>query len=194
MASKTPEKKPYKVIGTRPIRHDGADKVTGRAVYGSDVRMSGLIHGKILRSPHAHAVIKKIDTSAAQRHPGVLAVVTAADLPNLKDKIANLGEGSVNLAHLGANCLAHGKALYKGHAVAAVAAVNPHVAEEALKLIKVDYEPLPSVTWVLDAMKPDAPLLQEVGEAQQHFGPPAFRNRRRRRSICQSRRGCRAGV
>ena len=89
------------------------------------------------------------------------AVVTANDLPDLRDKMADLGEGRVNLAHLGANVLAHGKVLYKGHAVAAVAAISPHVAEEAVKLIQVDYEPLPAVTWVLDAMKPDAPLLHD---------------------------------
>lgn len=151
--------KHYKVIGTRPIRHDGADKVTGRAIYGNDVQMAGLLHGKILRSPHAHAKIKRIDTSAAEKLPGVHAVTTAKDLPDLKDKWADLGEGRVNLADLGANVLAHDKVLYKGHAVAAVAAVSPHVAEEAVKLIEVEYEPLPSVTWVLDAMKPDAPVL-----------------------------------
>lgn len=158
MATDT-SKKAYKVIGTRPIRHDGADKVTGRAIYGNDVQMAGLLYGKVLRSPHAHARIKRIDTSAAEKLPGVHAVVTAADLPNLRDKWADLGEGRVNLAHLGANVLAHDKVYYKGHAVAAVAAINTHVAEEATKLIQVEYEPLPSVTWVLDAMKPDAPLL-----------------------------------
>jgi len=151
----------YKVIGTRPVRHDGVDKVTGRAIYGADVNMAGLAHGRILRSPHPHAIIKSIDASAALKLPGVLAVATGKDFPNLKDKIANLGEGSVNLAHLSANCLAHDKALYKGHAVAAVAATSPHVAEEALKLIKVEYEPLPSVTWVLDAMQDDAPLVHD---------------------------------
>lgn len=161
MASSKSDQKQYKVIGTRPIRHDGADKVTGRAIYGADLHLSGLVHGKILRGPHAHARIKSIDTSAAEKLPGVLAVVTAKDMPDLKDKIADLGEGSVNLAHLGANVLAHGKVLYKGHAVAAVAAINGHVAEAATKLIQVDYEVLPSVTWVLDAMKDDAPLLHE---------------------------------
>ncbi|MGD9648734.1 MAG: xanthine dehydrogenase family protein molybdopterin-binding subunit [Pirellulales bacterium] len=161
---------PYRVIGTRPVRHDGPDKVTGRAVYGADVQLPGLVHGRVLRSPHAHARIKSIDTSAAEKVPGVLAVVTARDLPDLKDKVANLGEGAVNLAHLGANVLAHDKALYKGHAVAAVAAVNAHVAEEALGKIRVEYEPLPSVTWVLDAMQPGAPILHadlrtdELGE------------------------------
>ncbi|HJT34895.1 MAG TPA: xanthine dehydrogenase family protein molybdopterin-binding subunit [Pirellulales bacterium] len=151
----------FKVIGTRPVRHDGADKVTGRAIYGGDLQLAGMVHGKIVRSPHAHARIKRIDISAAEKLSGVLAVVTAADLPDLRDKVADLGEGSVNLAHLGANVLAHQKVLYKGHAVAAVAAVNSHVAEEAAKLIRVEYEPLPAVTWVLDAMKPDAPLLHD---------------------------------
>ena len=151
----------YKVIGTRPIRHDGADKVTGRAIYGNDLQLAGMLHGKVVRSPHAHARIKRIDTSAAEKLPGVFAVVTAADLPDLKDKVADLGEGRVNLAHLGANVLAHQKALYRGHALAAVAAVSPHVAEEAAKLIEVEYEPLPAVTWVLDAMKSDAPLVHD---------------------------------
>ncbi len=160
MAS-TSEPKKYKVIGTRPVRHDGPDKVTGRAIYGADFQLAGTVHGKMVRSPHAHARIKSIDTSAAEKLPGVVAVVTAADLPNLQNKVADLGEGAVNLAHLGANVLAHSKALYKGHAVAAVAATSPHVAEEAARLIRVQYEVLPSVTWVLDAMKADAPLLHD---------------------------------
>src|SRR5688572_11948972 len=71
----------YDVVGTRPVRHDGVDKVTGRAIYGADIRLNGLLHGKVLRSPHAHARIKRIDTSKAEAHPGVRAVVTAADLP-----------------------------------------------------------------------------------------------------------------
>ena len=151
----------FKVIGTRPIRHDGVDKVTGRAVYTNDVNLPGMVHGKILRSPHAHAEIKSIDVSAAEKLPGVVAVAVGRDFPNLQDKIAQLGEGAVNLAHLVTNCLARDKVYYKGHAVAAVAALNPHVAEEALKLIRVEYEVLPAVTWVLDAMKPDAPILHD---------------------------------
>jgi CO/xanthine dehydrogenase Mo-binding subunit len=151
----------FKVIGTRPIRHDGADKVTGRAIYGNDVQLTGMVYGKIIRSPHAHARIKSIDTSAAEQADGVVAVVTAADLPAHADEVANLGEGSVNLAHLGANCLARDKVLYCGHAVAAVAARSAHQAEEALALIKVDYEPLKVVTDVLKAMEADAPLLHD---------------------------------
>src|SRR6516162_611062 len=151
----------YKVIGTRPIRHDGVDKVTGRAIYGADVQMAGMLHGRILRSPHAHARIKKIDASKARALPGVEAVVTSADFPDPGNKIAELGEGAINLAHLSANCMARGKVLYKGQAVVAVAAVSPHVAEEALKLIRVDYEPLPPVLDVREAMKDGAPLLHD---------------------------------
>lgn len=149
----------YKVIGTRPIRHDGIDKVTGRAIYGADVQMAGLLHGRILRSPIPHGVIRSLDASAALALPGVEAVVTSADLADPGDRIAELGEGAINLKHLSSNCLARGKVLYKGHAVAAVAAVSAHVAEEALKRIAVDYQPLPHVTEVRAAMRDDAPLL-----------------------------------
>ena len=152
----------YQVLGKRPIRHDGADKVTGKAVYTGDLQFPNMAHGKMVRSPHAHAKIKSIDTTEALKIPGVYAVVTSDDFPDLDDKFAAMGEaGNVNLADLSANCLAKGKVLYKGQAVAAVAAVNVHVAEEAASKIKVEYEALPSVTWVLDAMKDDAPLLHE---------------------------------
>lgn len=149
----------YRVIGTRPIRHDGIDKVTGRALYGADVQLAGLLHGRILRSPHAHALIQKIDASAALKLPGVVAVVTSADLPDPGSRIAELGEGAVNLRHLSANCLARDKALYQGHAVAAVAATSAHVAEEALKRIKVEYQVLAPITDVRAAMQPGAPIL-----------------------------------
>ena len=155
------EKKDYKVVGTRPIRHDGVDKVTGRALYGADFQTVGLLHGRVLRSPHAHARIKSIDTSRAEAHPGVRAVVTAKDFPAVEDKIADLGESAANVKDLQDNVLAGEKALYKGHQVAAVAAIDPHTAEEALELINVEYEVLPPVIKVLDAMKEDAPLLHE---------------------------------
>ena len=167
--------KPLKVIGTRPIRHDGVDKVTGRAVYGNDINLPGMAYGKVLRSPHAHALIKSIDTSAAEKVPGVYAVVTGQEFLPHKDQIAELGEGAVNLAHLVTNCLARDKVYYRGQAVAAVAAINTHVAEEAIKLIKVEYQPLPSVTWVLDAMKPDAPILHDDLKTDE-MGKPAGGN------------------
>ena len=152
----------FDAVGKSPIRHDGADKVTGRAKYGADTNMPGMLYGKILRSPHAHAVIKSVDTGAAEALPGVYSVVTSADWPETSMKLTDLAEGSIhNLGFLSMNILARGKALYKGHAVAAVAAVNPHVAEQAVALIKVDYEVLKPVLTAADAMKPDAPILHD---------------------------------
>jgi CO/xanthine dehydrogenase Mo-binding subunit len=151
----------YKVLGTRPIRHDGVDKVTGRALYGADVQMAGLLHGRVLRSPNAHARILGIDATKALALPGVVAVVTGSDFPDPGDRIAELGEGAINVRHLSENCLARGKALYKGHAVAAVAAETPAIAEEAVKLIEVRYERLPHVTDVRAAMQDNAPLLHD---------------------------------
>jgi len=154
--------KEYKVIGTRPIRHDGVDKVTGRALYGADFTMVGLLHGKVLRSPHAHACIKSIDTSKAEAHAGVKAVVTADDMPETDGGSIVLGEGgATDIKFLQDNVLASDKALYKGHAVAAVAATSPHIAEEATGLIEIDYEILPPVMDVRKAMANDAPLLHE---------------------------------
>ena len=151
----------YRVIGTRPIRHDGTDKVTGRAMYGADIKLSGMLHGAILRSPHAHARIKSIDVSKARLFPGVHAVVTQADFPDAEHKIAQLGEGAVNLYHLSQNVLAGPKVLYKGHAVAAVAADNVHIAEQAAELIEVEYELLPPVLDVRAAMGDDVPVLND---------------------------------
>ena len=160
----------YNVVGTRPIRHDGADKVTGRALYGADFDAAGMLHGHILRSPHAHARIKSIDTSAAEALPGVLAVVTNADFGSEEDAVVDFGEGATSLKWLRDNVLASDKALYQGHAIAGVAASNPHVAEEAVQLIDVQYEVLPPVVTVEDAMAEGAPILhddlktEELGE------------------------------
>jgi CO/xanthine dehydrogenase Mo-binding subunit len=147
-------KKQFKVIGTRVRRPDGIDKVTGRAKYGADAFAPGQLVGLVLRSPHAHAKIKKIDTRKAQALAGVKAVITAADLPD------HTG-GDRGMRDVLENCMARKKALYDGHAVAAVAAVDMHTAREALKLIKVDYEVLPHVTDVDEALKPSAPLLHD---------------------------------
>ncbi len=152
----------FNVVGSRPIRHDGADKVTGRALYGADFDTAGLLHGKILRSPHAHARIKSIDTSKAEALPGVMAVVTAKDLPSTKaGVVVDFGEGNMDLKYLRDNILASDKALYKGHAIAAVAASSPHVAEEAVALIDVQYEVLEPVLTAPEGMKEGAPLLHE---------------------------------
>ncbi|HIL10740.1 MAG TPA: xanthine dehydrogenase family protein molybdopterin-binding subunit, partial [Candidatus Latescibacteria bacterium] len=102
----------YKVIGTRPVRHDGVDKVTGRAVYGGDTRLPGLLYGQVLRSPHAHARIKSINISKAQALPGVKAILTGADLPETGDTIVDLGEGPARLKFMSDNVLATDKVLY----------------------------------------------------------------------------------
>ena len=149
----------FKVIGTRPIRHDGVDKVTGRAQYGADISLAGLLHGKVLRSPHAHARIKSIDTAAAKAVPGVKAVLTAQDFPEIGPGMAAMGELPINPQHQSLNCIARDKVLYDGHVVAAVAALSPHIAEEAAKLIKVEYEVLPHVQSVVEAMDDTAPIL-----------------------------------
>ncbi len=141
----------FKVVGTRPPRPDGVDKVTGRALYGADVTAPGMLVAQILRSPHAHAEIVSIDTSAAEALPGVKAVATAADFAPQEDEF---------LDDILVNCLARDKVLYDGHAVAAVAATSAEVAKAALKLIKVDYRQLPHVTDVDAAMKPGAPVVQ----------------------------------
>ncbi len=151
----------YKVIGTRPIRHDGVDKVTGRAVYGGDTRLPGLLYGQVLRSPHAHARIKSVDTTKAAALPGVKAIITGRDFPEAGDKIVDLGEGPARLKYMRDNVLATNKVLYSGHPVAAVCATNIHIAEEALDLIEVEYEVLQSVLDVREAMQEGAPQLHE---------------------------------
>ena len=163
--------KTYDVVGTRPVRHDGTDKVTGRAKYGADYDDSGLVHGHILRSPHAHANIKSVDTSRAEKLEGVLGIVTHADFTGEADGMVDMGEGApTSLKWLRDNVLASDKALYRGHAVAGVAAVNPHIAEEAARLIEVDYEVLTPAITVEQAMADDAPILhpglktKELGE------------------------------
>ncbi len=142
----------FKVVGTRVARPDGVEKVTGRALYGADFSVPGMLTGRVLRSPHAHARIKSIDTSAAEALPGVKAVVTAADFGVPED---------MSLRDVQDNCMARDKALYDGHAIAAVAATDAETARAALKLIKVDYEVLPHVTDVDAAMAADAPVVQQ---------------------------------
>ncbi|HEY1260206.1 MAG TPA: xanthine dehydrogenase family protein molybdopterin-binding subunit, partial [Stellaceae bacterium] len=150
-----------KVVGTRPIRPDGVDKVTGRANFGADMVMPGMLWGKVKRSPHAHARILSINTEKARALPGVKAVVTWEDFPPILSEEAFVGEGPMNFRDLSRNCMARERALYDGHAVAAVAATSAAIAEEACELIEVDYHVLPHVIDVEDAMKPDAPLLHD---------------------------------
>src|SRR6516225_4630197 len=151
----------FEYVGHRPDRPDGVDKVTGRAKFGADLTMSGQLVGRVLRSPHAHARIRAIDTSAAEKLAGVKAVVTAADFKDQPSEFIPAGEMMINYRDVVRNVMAREKALYEGHPVAAVAATNAVIAKQALKLIKVDYEVLPHVIDVVEAMQPGAPILHE---------------------------------
>src|SRR5918996_2111049 len=150
-----------KWIGTRPVRPDGVDKVTGRARFGADMSMAGMLVGKVLRSPHPHARIRSIDTSKAQALPGVKAVVTRDDFQDMASEFVPAGEMLINYRDVVRNVMAREKALYEGHPVAALAATSTAIARQALKLIEVDYEILPHVIDVVEAMERGAPLLHE---------------------------------
>jgi len=154
--SMTPDlvKKHFKVIGNRVRRPDGVDKVTGRARYGADYNLPGQLVALVLRSPHAHALIEKIDTSKAEKLAGVKAVITSKDLPDHT-------QGDRGLLDILENCMARKKALYDGHAVAAVAAIDAATARKALKLINVTYKILPHVTDVDEALKHGAPVIHD---------------------------------
>ncbi|MCH7593374.1 MAG: xanthine dehydrogenase family protein molybdopterin-binding subunit [Chloroflexi bacterium] len=159
----------YRVVGTRPIRPDGLDKVTGRALYGADIKLDGLVQGAVLRSPHVHARIKSIDTSRAEKAPGVLAVMTGADMPVAAAGKVDGKEGNVALSWSSNRVMAHDKVLFKGHPVAAVAANDRNSALEALRLIDVEYEPLEPILTIKQAMAPGAALVHD-GLVGNHLG------------------------
>jgi CO/xanthine dehydrogenase Mo-binding subunit len=149
-----------KWIGKRTIRPDGEDKVTGRAAFAADFSQAGMLWGKILRSPHPHARIKSINTAKAEALKGVKAIMTGHDLVEFPwDKAAPLG--IQDLRFNSRNVMAREKALYVGHAVAAVAAISNKIAADALKLIEVEYEVLPWVIDVDEALEPGSPLLHD---------------------------------
>lgn len=151
----------YKRVGTRPIRPDGLDKVTGRARFGADYDLPGMLVGVVLRSPHAHATIKSIDVSAAEGLPGVKAIVTAADFPEITAEEAMSGESVVDFRDLSRNVMARDKVLYVGHPVAAIAATSRKAAEAAARAVVVEYEVHPHVLDVDSAMADDAPILHD---------------------------------
>src|SRR5438045_2238303 len=148
-------------VGTRAIRPDGVDKVTGRARFGADFNLPGQLIGRVLRSPHPPARISSIDTSKAEALPGVKAVITRDDFPDQPSEFIPAGEMMMNYKDVVRNVMAREKALYEGHAVAAVAATSAIIARKALKLIDVTYEVLPHVIDVVEAMKPGAPVLHD---------------------------------
>ena len=150
-----------KAIGTRPVRPDGIEKVTGRAAFGADLNLPGMLYGKVLRSPYAHARIKSVDLSKARAADGVLAAVAGADFPDA---------GGNDLAK---NVIARDKVLYHGHALAAVAAKTLDQADAALDLIEVEYEVLNPVLGLDEAMADDATLVNESQHTNGDTSKPA---------------------
>jgi xanthine dehydrogenase molybdenum-binding subunit len=153
----------FSVIGTNPVRPDGVDKVTGRAVYGADVRLQGMLIGRVKRSPHAHAIIKRIDVSKALALPGVHAVITHEDFPEPTEPVMQTIRGPQPAGWDSERLMARRKVLLKGHPVAAVCATDHHTAEDAVELIEVEYEVLPAVVTLDDALAPGAPILHDDG-------------------------------
>ena len=139
----------FKYIGRNVARVDGIDKVTGKAKFVGDITVPGMLYGKIFRSAYPHARIRAIDATQAEALPGVIAVLTAADITDL------------NPVYNGRPVIAMDKVRYVGEPVAAVAAIDPATAEAALGLIRVDYEELPAVTGIEAALQKDAPLIHE---------------------------------
>ena len=164
------QQKPYKVIGTRPIRPDGADKVTGRAQFGADVQVYGDAARPRVAQPagprphhqHRHEAGRGVGWREGSRQ--------GEDLPTARDVVEEMGEAAANLRDLSHNVLAQDKVVYRGQAVAAVAATSPHIALEALSLIEVEYEPLPPVLDVREAMRPEAPLIKETQRTKSMAG------------------------
>ena len=164
---------PYKWVGTRPVRHDGLEKVTGRAKFSADLLLPGMLHGFILRSPHAHANLSSIDTTAAAQMEGVRAIVTAEDFPDLTEPDA-LGKTNADLIFQSQKIMARGKVLFRGHALAAVAATSKELAKAAAEAIEVTYEVLPHVLDLESAMADEAPILHEglvTAGAEEPSGP-----------------------
>ena len=159
----TTAERTFSVIGTNPVRPDGVDKVTGRAVYGADVRLQGMLYGRVKRSPHAHAIIKNIDVSKALALPGVHAVITHEDFPEPSEQVMQTIRGPQPAAWDSERLMARRKVLLKGHPVAAVCATDHHIAEDAVELIEVEYEILPAVVTLDDALAPGSPILHDDG-------------------------------
>lgn len=158
MASST-----YRILGHDTPKVDGVAKVTGQAVFGADVKLPGMLVGKVLRSPHAHAIIRYIDVSAAEALPGVKAVVASDDFVEIRAGLRTaMGTASAHDAYLSSEVMARDKTLFVGHAVAAVAATSEAIASKALALINVRYEPLPHVLDTREAMQPNAPMVHPL--------------------------------
>jgi len=157
----------FSVVGKRITQPDAAAKATGTAIYASDIKLPGMLVGKVLRSPYPHARIKRIDKSNAKKLPGVEAVITPEDVAQWK----GFDRGLKDMPMIAGGYLVppdehilNERARHFGDAIAAVAAINEHIAEEALELIEVEYEKLPFVIDPEEAMKPGAPRISDFAE------------------------------
>ena len=150
-------------VGTNTVRPDGVDKVTGRAIYGADGRLPNMTYGRVKRSPHAHALIKSIDITKALALPGVLSIVTSEDFPAPVEAILQTIRGPMPAQWDIERLMARRKVLFRGHPVAAVSATDAHIAEDAVELIEVEYDVLPPVVTIEDALSPSAPILHDDG-------------------------------
>ena len=160
------------IVGQRAIRVDALEKVTGRAKYTADLKLRGMLHGAFLRSPHAHARILRIDTSKAAALPGVKVVLTQEKLAGRVSKIVDTAHGT----SYDFKAFAQTKVKFQGEKIGAVAATTREIAEEAIKLIEVEYEVLPAVVDVLAAIGPDAPTIHEEQKPLTTFDGRVLRN------------------
>jgi CO/xanthine dehydrogenase Mo-binding subunit len=151
----------FRVVGQSPAHHDFVNKVRGTLLYAADWNLPGMIHGKVVRSDVAPAKIVRIDTSAAERLEGVVAVLTAADVPH--NAIVEHASGGLGELTVEQPVLAGDRVRYVGEPVAVVAATDPETAAEAADLVEVEYEPLPGVYRPEDAMADGAPLVHDEG-------------------------------
>src|SRR6516165_2296613 len=151
----------YRVVGTSPAHHDFVDKVKGSLHYAADWQLPGMLHGRVVRSPVPSARITGLDVTAARALPGVIAVLTAADVPS--NQVVELASGGLAELQVSMPVLAADRVRYMGEPVAVVAAVTPQIAHEAAELVAVDYEELPGVFDVTAARADGAPLVHEVG-------------------------------
>ncbi len=156
-------RRPYRVLGTTPLREDGVEKVMGQARFADDVFLPRMLHAAVVRSPHAHAKIRKISTHKATAMPGVFAVLTGSDFPTLEPTILSHSDASTtdDLKDISENCMARDRVLYDGHVVAAVAALSRHVAQQAAEAIDVEYEILAPILDIEEALNEETPALHE---------------------------------
>ena len=152
--------KKFLVVGKSVQRVDSLDKVLGKPIYTMDIAPENVLYLKVVRSRSAHAVLKNVDLSAARRYPGVVAIVTAKDIPGINESTALLPDKPL---------LANDRVRFAGEPIAAIASYDALIAEEAVDLVRVDYEPLPATFSPIDSLKPDAPKIHTGGNVAKHM-------------------------